>query len=250
MHCSVVLKWIYPAVIKVAEMHSEPEFVISSFKNSSAMRKFLFVIMLLFFSKTGSAQVWFSTHANILLVNADSVWLEYGAYFQWGPGGPVDWLQGYAVDNQNDTLYLKLYYSYPGVAIMGGSVTLDTLTVKPLPATADYLSISSYWVSAAQDTTKNKDAFDTTIALIPTAVADVQHQGLLHLFPNPVHDQLSISAPDGALIHEILIFNFCGILVKRDSCQGAIDLSSLVPGIYMVLAGTERGMLKAVFLKE
>ncbi|MCC7029977.1 MAG: T9SS type A sorting domain-containing protein [Chitinophagaceae bacterium] len=214
------------------------------------MRKILVVIILLFFCKTGTAQVWFSTHANILLVNADSVWLEYGAYFQWGPGGPVDWLQGYAVDNQNDTLYLKLYYSYPGVAIMGGSVTLDTITVKPLPATADYLSISSYWVSAAQDTTKNKDAFDTTIALIPTAVADVQQQGRLNLYPNPVHDQLSISDPDGALLHEILIFNFCGMLVKRDSCHGTIDLTSIVPGIYTVLACTERGTLKAIFLKE
>jgi hypothetical protein len=208
------------------------------------------LLLLFFFCKAGYSQVWFSTQANILLVNADSVWLEYGAYFQWGPGGPVDWLQGFNVENQNDTLYLKMYYSYPGVAIMGGSVTLDTVTVKPVPATAHYLSISSYWVSGAQDTTKNKDAFDTTIALIPTAVTEVRQTGSLLLFPNPVAGHLHILTAIDENPIDILIYNSSGNLVRRERYKPQIDLTALSIGLYTITVKTERGELRSLFLKE
>jgi len=67
----------------------------------------------------------------------------------------------------------------------------------------------------------------------------------LIISPNPFHDMLSISAPTGVRILEVLALDLSGRLAARHSGPepSRMDMSSLSPGTYLIQVVTDRGIV-------
>jgi len=65
----------------------------------------------------------------------------------------------------------------------------------------------------------------------PSAVDEIHLEGLTQLWPNPVANILYLDIADGT---PITVFDMTGRMVKRESYQGQLDVSQLVPGVYAV----------------
>lgn len=64
------------------------------------------------------------------------------------------------------------------------------------------------------------------------------------VYPNPAHDVVTVSANTG--ISAVNIFDISGNLVKTSVGESAIDVSSLIPGMYIVKAEGTRATVKLI----
>jgi hypothetical protein len=72
--------------------------------------------------------------------------------------------------------------------------------------------------------------------------------GNLHFFPNPASEQATFLLPNGLHIErEIEIYNLHGQLVAtftaKDSTTLDLDVTGMLPGLYLVIVRTNKGML-------
>jgi uncharacterized Ntn-hydrolase superfamily protein len=88
------------------------------------------------------------------------------------------------------------------------------------------------------------------------AVTDFNMEELIHLYPNPVDDELVISYNPSLNVSELEIYDINGRRVKRiDSSilgdkQQTIDVSSLQSGIYFINMATIKGSHSMKFVKK
>ena len=77
---------------------------------------------------------------------------------------------------------------------------------------------------------------------ISTAIQSIDKDNLIKCYPNPAHNQLTITSP--TVINEIVIRNLVGQTVKTNepnSMEKSIDLSGLASGNYFVIIRLENG---------
>ena len=68
----------------------------------------------------------------------------------------------------------------------------------------------------------------------PLGVLEGKEETAFHLFPNPTTGKLKIKWPDGMNIDAVEIFSTAGKKILQYSDQDIINVSSLVPGIYIL----------------
>lgn len=213
------------------------------------MKKSIFTILLLLSIASKSEAISFSTSYKILNRNADSIFLECSASFHFGSGGQVEWLRGLAISNQNDTVYLDLYYSTLGNATgMFFAYCNDSVAVKPIPAIANYLTIRSYWYYTNPMDTVHNINYDTTIFLTPLQTFEPSKESIVEIWPNPVRDHLFINTVDEN--QTVTIYNLYGMLIKKEKGKKNIDVSELCKGTYILKIKSANGNRHCKFVKE
>ncbi|MBK7690604.1 MAG: T9SS type A sorting domain-containing protein [Bacteroidetes bacterium] len=213
------------------------------------MKKIIFATLLLLIMASESKAIFFGTSYKIINRNADSIFLECSASFQFGFGGQVEWLRGFAISTQNDTVYLDLYYSLLGNATgMFFAYCNDSVAVKPIPAIANYLTIRSYWYYTNPMDTVHNFNYDTTIFLTPLQTSEPSKEPIVEIWPNPVRDHLLINTVDEN--HTVSIYNLFGMLIKKEKGKKNIDVSELCKGTYIFIIKSDNGNRCCKFVKE
>ena len=82
----------------------------------------------------------------------------------------------------------------------------------------------------------------------------IQKDGLL-LYPNPVHDVLTVRFDGKTEVKRILVYSITGSLVKeikvnKVMSEAQVDCSNLVPGTYLLKLSSSRGSYSMQFIKQ
>jgi len=76
-------------------------------------------------------------------------------------------------------------------------------------------------------------------------------QNILHIYPNPTKDILSISCKNGATIEEVVLYNQTGQKVfEGEFTNNPIDVSDLQPGMYIVEVMIENTRIRQKLLVQ
>jgi hypothetical protein len=111
--------------------------------------------------------------------------------------------------------------------------------------THTYSNQGSFQVKLVAKRCEDADTAIQQVAVGSAAVATTQINHDVHLFPNPVHDILQITA--AAKILKVRVFDVAG--AERKSVTGlrttetTLNLGDLAPGVYLVSVVTEQGVI-------
>ncbi|TGD59850.1 T9SS type A sorting domain-containing protein [Flavobacterium humi] len=84
-------------------------------------------------------------------------------------------------------------------------------------------------------------------------VQDFEFSNYFNVYPNPVHDVLTISAKETIEISSISIYNTIGQLVMvipNAKNIKTVDVSGLAPGNYFIKTHTDKGTANTKFIKN
>jgi purine nucleoside phosphorylase len=82
----------------------------------------------------------------------------------------------------------------------------------------------------------------------------IQNSGLL-LYPNPVHDVLTVRFDGKTDVERILVYSITGSLVKeikvnKVMTEAQVDCSNFVPGTYLLKLSNSKGSYSLQFIKQ
>jgi len=80
------------------------------------------------------------------------------------------------------------------------------------------------------------------------AVSD-ETKSSIYLFPNPVHQKLTIDNQSNIDIHSVKVYSIKGTLLLHQEYVNEIDVSMLLPGMYMLDIVSEAGSIVKKFIK-
>jgi len=109
----------------------------------------------------------------------------------------------------------------------------------------EMVSFNSCNPSKSVSTSRSNIATNNT-----TGINEILSNNLIHVFPNPATDKVTIETPSQAIIE---ISNIEGQMIKTIATSGTktnIDVSAFPSGVYVIRAMTDRGITTEKFVKE
>ncbi|WP_419870712.1 T9SS type A sorting domain-containing protein [Chryseobacterium sp. CT-SW4] len=171
---------------------------------------------------------------------------SYNISFNGAPSYPANtWITvGYSYNTTTGAITYTMNGTTTTLNIAGYT------TPTGLVPTAHYV-ISSYGAGNAAATTFGIDNY--TVEASNTAVLAVSETGVLakkelSIYPNPVSDILNISA--ASKVNKAEIYDMNGRKIKADLNGDQVDVSSLVPGNYIINIETKEGKASKGFIKK
>ncbi len=126
-------------------------------------------------------------------------------------------------------------YLLAATALPGGSLALGGSFFSPEMAVGQTLLVNSI------DFAATGDAFIARATMPVTGISDYTTNDKIVLWPNPAHHALSIRSSTNMHGAMIIIYDLCGIEVLKSDFQPTMDISSLVPGAYVLKLIPNRG---------
>lgn len=189
------------------------------------------------------------------------------------------------VNNGPDTLFTgdTLYYNKPSQPLFdytryiltqpvnpndNVTLTLETLSnvnTNQQDETMDYyIYVKSNLLNngAFIDTTNDANNYDVNTNVTfkpcqPTAVNDIENnKNVLKLYPNPASTQINFNIEASNRLLEATICDISGRKVLNNTCnpkaasEYSLDVSGLLPGMYLVQLQTDKGIATGKFIKK
>ena len=100
--------------------------------------------------------------------------------------------------------------------------------------------------------TKSGTIQETTA--MQTVAKDISEEGIL-VYPNPVHDVLTVKFDEKTEVERILVYSITGSLVKeikvnKDMTETQVDCSNFVPGTYLLKLNNSKSSYSMQFIKQ
>jgi len=193
-------------------------------------------------------------------------------------GGPKGFVSAIPFTPEASTMSVRIWSPTAGTPILlkaenadDGTISVETLTSTTVAGAWEVLTFD-FTNEAAGTAAINYESVYNTVSIFfnfgtsPTEAAtyywddivfgttvgtDTPVLGLLEVFPNPVNERVTISAP--ARITDLILYDVNGRIVGRqqpEALSADLDMSGLKPGFYVALANTVDGAMTVKLLKE
>ena len=170
---------------------------------------------------------------------------------QWNDyeGSPIQYYQVWR-DDLGNNVWTALSSTIPAG---GGTVTWSDLNPSPNPNSRYYLDV--IWTNSceATRTTINTTRSNIKGKSVMIGIDEAELNTLIHLFPNPANNQITIKLPALEKETYIMITNQIGqtVISSQTSNQSeVIAIEQLAKGIYTVTIKTEHGTIHRKLIKQ
>lgn len=141
---------------------------------------------------------------------------------------------------------------YSMAFIITGTGTRTAESYEGLPSEKAPLLHVEYTSAINSNSTKSGIIQDATA--MQTGSDEISEEGIL-VYPNPVHDVLTVSFDGKTEVERILIYSINGSLVKeikfnKAMTEAQVDCSNFVPGTYLLKLSSSKGSYSMQFIKQ